>query len=295
MRSALVIFAAPAPAPALAAETSLSVAMKPTLVSSVLMLVATLCWPVYAVELPTLPDALGQWYKPLNKRQVWLHTMFGLRREMQAVEEYVARGDAQRATKWVEAFVRHYGSIGEMVPDWSDELDLDALGDYEVAAKAADAGALAAAGRDLRRTCTSCHRDYRALAAARYRSADFSDLKVGELAFGQAMEELSRTVNRIQIAVADARWSAAEENLAGLEDRLAELGGSCGGCHRDEPPVARILGPGTQQGLDALRREIAARDPRAAGRRLGAIAVEVCARCHGVHRTLYGLQQRISR
>ena len=47
--------------------------------------------PVYAgdsmsLEIP--PAVLEKWYKPANKRQVWLHTMFRLRREMQAIDEY---------------------------------------------------------------------------------------------------------------------------------------------------------------------------------------------------------------
>ena len=34
-----------------------------------------------------LPESLARWYKPENKRQVWLHTMFAMRRELQAVRE----------------------------------------------------------------------------------------------------------------------------------------------------------------------------------------------------------------
>ena len=42
----------------------------------------------------TLPPAsIAQWYKPQNERQVWLHTMFGLRRSMTAIQEYVALED----------------------------------------------------------------------------------------------------------------------------------------------------------------------------------------------------------
>ena len=43
----------------------------------------------------TPPIELAKWYKPENKRQVWLHTMFKLRREMQAVEFYAQQQDAE--------------------------------------------------------------------------------------------------------------------------------------------------------------------------------------------------------
>ena len=35
-----------------------------------------------------LPESLAEWYKPKNERQVWLHTMFAMRRELQAIAEY---------------------------------------------------------------------------------------------------------------------------------------------------------------------------------------------------------------
>ena len=52
--------------------------------------------PAYAepmVSLKKPPASLEQWYKPANKRQVWLHTMFRLRREMQAIAEYAKQDD----------------------------------------------------------------------------------------------------------------------------------------------------------------------------------------------------------
>ena len=39
------------------------------------------------------PASLEKWYKPANERQVWLHTMFRLRREMQAISEYAEKNE----------------------------------------------------------------------------------------------------------------------------------------------------------------------------------------------------------
>ena len=38
------------------------------------------------------PESLAQWYKPANKRQVWLHTLFRLRREILTVFDYTLLG-----------------------------------------------------------------------------------------------------------------------------------------------------------------------------------------------------------
>ena len=48
-----------------------------------------------ALMLP--PTSLAQWYKPANKRQVWLHNMFKLRRELQAVVEYASSAQTQES------------------------------------------------------------------------------------------------------------------------------------------------------------------------------------------------------
>ena len=51
----------------------------------------------------TPPPILAQWYKPQNKRQVWLHNMFKLRREMQAIEFYAQRQDSKNIKEKVFA------------------------------------------------------------------------------------------------------------------------------------------------------------------------------------------------
>ena len=56
----------------------------------------------------TPPTVLAKWYKPENKRQVWLHNMFKLRREMQAVKFYAQNQDAELMNKWALQLNEHY-------------------------------------------------------------------------------------------------------------------------------------------------------------------------------------------
>ena len=73
------------------------------------------------------PKELAQWYKPENKRQVWLHNMFKLRREMQAVQFYAEQKDSKHLKKWALAFNEHYLKIGKMMPTWNKKLDVATL------------------------------------------------------------------------------------------------------------------------------------------------------------------------
>lgn len=255
--------------------------------------------PLYAADdmgVPQLPQSLGQWYKPANKRQVWLHTMFALRRELQATHQAVAAQDAKRAKAWGQRLLEHYRKLAEMVPEWQGQLDLDEAQRLEQALTEARLEDVNAAARRLARSCRSCHREFRALAAARFRSPDFSGLSFSaadgkQRTHAEQMELLSQTTNGIKIALEDGVWPEASEQLGRLRQELEVLGQGCDTCHADSPPKARILGADTQQQLERLADAIRAQDTKNAEASLGEVAVGVCARCHGVHRTLSDLRQ----
>lgn len=237
-----------------------------------------------------LPASLAQWYKPQNKRQVWLHTMFGMRRELQAVLEYAEAGDVERLKKWSDRLTKHYRRIPEMVPEWSDEVETGAADRLDQAAEDGDLSAAVQTAKQLGRSCRSCHREFRALAAARFRSPDFSAIRVGDMSHSDAMKALTRSVNSIKIAADDDLWEKATDAAETLRGQLSELKTSCQSCHKDKQPAERILGADTAMELERLTQHLAAKDLKRSGRSLGTAAVIVCARCHGVHRTLYDLR-----
>ncbi|MET0105966.1 MAG: cytochrome c [Sedimenticola sp.] len=251
-----------------------------------------------ALTLP--PQSIAEWYKPLNERQVWLHTMFGLRREMQAVSEYTQLKDRKLLAKWSGKLAAHYRKISEMVPEWEDELNLAALNSLEAAVAAGDFPGVMKAQRKLGQSCKSCHREYRAVTAALYRTPDFSrqviaNRRSGEKqAYGDAMKGMSVLVNRIKISMDDGRTGTAIEILYDFGDRLGDLANSCVSCHEDEGAVERVLGDAAKKSLVELAEGVHKENPKGAGRALGAIAVQVCATCHSVHRTGYDLTRFIS-
>ena len=246
------------------------------------------------------PASLSQWYKPANKRQVWLHNMFKLRRELQAVTEYADLRDRPRTEKWALRLVEHYRKIGEMVPEWEEELEPRWADHLEAAARKGDFAAVRKAARKLKRSCNSCHREYRALTAALYRAPNFGSAKVKsretgkEQAYRETMQGLSVLVNRIKIAVEDERGQVALHALSSLRERLGDLGESCSQCHEQSQAKERILGADNTKLLIVLGDRIRAQEKKAAGRELGTAAVVICARCHGVHRTLYNLKEAIA-
>lgn len=257
--------------------------------------------PVFSVEksLSLPPDSLSQWYKPASERQVWLHTMFSLRREMQAVGEYARLGDRERLLKWSRKLAGHYRKISEMVPEWKDELDESSLDHLLAAAEKGEFSKVEKSLRKLGQTCKSCHREFRAVTAALFRVPDFRSAKIENRRTGESkgyadsMQTISVLLNRVKIAIEDDRTEAAISALYDFGDNLGDLNNSCGSCHKDAGAVQRVLGDEAKSSLVKLATGVHKSNSKDAGRALGAIAVQVCAKCHSVHRTSYDLSQFI--
>ncbi len=253
------------------------------------------------IKLSKPPASIAQWYQPQNQRQVWLHTMFRLRREFQAIGDYAALEDNAGLIKWSERLVKDYKSIAEMVPEWSDEIDSKWADNLLKAARQGDYAAVAKAQRELGKTCNSCHNEYRAVTAALYRTPGYEDIQVEieetmeELSYDKLMQSLSREMNRLIIALDDGHTEKARQSSENLSTGLKDLGSSCSNCHQDDYPRERILGEQNQKLLTDLTAGIGSVTVNDSQKLLGEAAVEICARCHAIHRTANDLVQKMKK
>ena len=281
--------------------------MKFVSVGLFLLLLSVWFSPVHAERIISLkepPASLEQWYKPANKRQVWLHTMFKLRREMQAIAEYAEQGDSafdNRAAmqKWIERLDKDYNKIADMVPEWEEAIKPRLLPELEMFAEKGDKHRLKKTLKMIKRTCDDCHTYYQPLVTATYRSPYYEDIKLkddsGETqSFEDNMEQLSESVNLTLIALDDGRNDVAMQASKNLAAQLDRLGGSCSSCHKDDAyPQERILGKATRQRLDKLQANISEGHVKDSQKLMGEIAVTVCARCHNTHRIVSDLRNAL--
>jgi cytochrome c556 len=251
------------------------------------------------VSLKQPPASLEQWYKPANKRQVWLHTMFKLRREMQAVRENAKSGDKVATQKWIKRLDKHYNDIADMVPEWEKEIKPRLLDDLEMFADKGDTYRLNKTLKMIKRTCDDCHTVYQPLVTAIYRSPYYDDIKLKDaagktLSFEENMEQLSDSVNGTLIALDDGHNNIALQASKKLVEQLHVLGDSCSGCHKDDAyPQERILGKATQQRFEKLQKNISEGKVKDSQKLMGEIAVTICARCHNVHRIVSDLRNAL--
>ena len=218
------------------------------------LVVGTCTAPAYAgtpISLDTPPASLEKWYKPVNKRHVWLHTMFRLRREMQAINEYAKQKDPLGMEKWINRLEEDYNKIAEMVPEWEEEIKPRLLPELEMFAEKGDTLRVAKTRKMIQRTCDDCHSIYQPLVTAMYRSPHYDDIQVKDIngipqSFEDNMEDLSESVNRILIALDDGHKPIALQASQNLAGQLQNLADSCNSCHKkDEYPRERILGKAT--------------------------------------------------
>ncbi len=258
--------------------------------------------PAYAepmVSLKQPPASLEQWYKPANKRQVWLHTMFRLRREMQAIAEYAEQNDQKAMEKWIKRLDKDYNKIADMVPEWKKEIKPKLLPELKMFAEKGDMYRVGKTLKMIKRTCNDCHTYYQPLVTATYRSPHYDEIKLKDSSgkmqsFEDNMEQLSESVNRILIALDDANDAVALRASKELSEQLQVLGQSCDACHKDDMyPKERILGEATRQRFESLYTNISNKRVKDSQKLMGKIAVTVCARCHNTHRIVNNLRNAL--
>lgn len=248
----------------------------------------------------TPPAELAQWYKPENKRQVWLHNMFKLRRELQAVEYYAQNSDSEHLNKWSTRLQEHYLIIADMVPQWQKKLAVSTINSLQDNSVNKNYSAVLDNVKQLQENCNACHNDYQAITALTYRAPDFSAIKLDinvdekqqEVSYVDHMKTLTKQVNQIKIASEDGLTDLALSSLHGLKENMTNLGETCVNCHkkqRDMYPSAAM-----NKTLVSLESAISSGTLKQQGRALGTLAVQACATCHGTHRLAFGAKQKLN-
>lgn len=242
--------------------------------------------------LKTPPKALAKWYKPENKRQVWLHNMFQLRREIQAVNYYAQNQDSEHVEKWLSKLNSHYLKISDMVPQWQRKLAPQILVDLQQQLKDENYRGVINLTKQLQQNCDSCHQDYQAITALTYRTPDFSAIELtSQLTFKEQMHRLSEQVNQIKISSEDGVTKMALQSLDKLEKGMTSLGETCVACHKSGRSYPSVE---MHKTISRLKHNLVNGRLKEQGRDLGTLAVLACAQCHGTHKLAFSMKTKLN-
>jgi len=240
------------------------------------------------------PEELAKWYKPENKRQVWLHNMFKLRREMQAISLYSDLKHDQNLKKWSKDFREHYLKISTMVPSWSNKLNIEALNNLKLAVESNEYETVSKSLNVLKESCNSCHNDYRAITAAKYRAPDFNNIILKDRStFSEHMLKLNKNVNAIKIASSDGFKEVSIKSVNELEAAMYDLGATCLNCHKQSKQI--YPDESIKLSLTDLKNTLKSGTLKQQGRTLGTLAVQACANCHSIHRLSFDIKSILNK
>ena len=253
------------------------------------------------ITISKAPASIKQWYQPTNKEQVWLNTMYNLRRQMQAIGEYAAYEDKKHLVAWSKRFSKDYNAIGKMVPEWADELETKWVTKLVKAAQKGDFKTVTDTQQKIAKTCSGCHKEYRATTAVQYRAPDFDQLRIEdgetmeELSIKQSMRGLGLTLERMKIAFEDERPDVASDSFELFNLRLEDLTTSCSSCHKTDKQRQYLFSTDTILQVEKLGKLIEAKKLKEGHKLLSKIEKEVCTTCHSIHRTLADVSEFINK
>lgn len=265
------------------------------LLLSLMVLTAVLIYKhVGKVKLVAVPpQSLAQWYKPENKRHVWLHNMFKLRREMQAVGHYAEVKNAEELDLWMGRLSEHYGKIAEMVPEWERRLDRGLMQKLVVTQKASQFEKIPALLDELQVGCDSCHDRYRVVTALLFRAPDFHALgSESSDELSKSMVALNQSVNQIKVAFEAGDSARSLVAFGDLEQGIEKLGSLCVQCHEHLPKV--YPDKTVTSAMAELKQHLQSGNIKEQGKSLGTVAVIACAQCHGTHRIAADVRRLLS-
>lgn len=240
------------------------------------------------VKLP--PESIAQWYKPEHKRQAWLHNMFTLNQEMQAIKYYASIRNEKMLAHWSESLNEHYQKIKEMVPEWGGRLNQKAVQLLLDRQQAGDFAQIPLALEAVQESCDACHLQFRAVTANLYRAPDFTGMQLNETdTLKASMQSLNADINIIKIAMQAEDQSRALVTLERLRTGMDEMGALCENCHTFSPetyPDDAMI-----NSLDTLQVQLTLGSLKQQGKALDELTVGACAQCHGTHRIVYDTRQ----
>jgi len=233
-----------------------------------------------------LPQSLAQYYE--TKPSLYLIKMFELSESMVGITVNIQQGDMENASKYSNEFSQNYEHSAEMVPEWQEYYDLDAVDKIGTALEINNIPGVFDAMGEVGATCTGCHVENNPAVWNKYNWNDFRDLKMNtpqgpqQWVYAKNMYLLAG-YDGIGINIKQGNPSAANQSFYLFKTMFYNMSDTCKSCHTSEPRY--YVSEDVQTMIDEMGEKINAGDSAnlsaADGIRQG-IGME-CYRCHVLH------------
>lgn len=244
----------------------------------------------YVVKKP--PESLDKFYPPKSEKPEWIQQMHKISGHFGGAFVDVGEEDWENAEKHADQLVEAYKKASEMVPEWKDYFDHEAVKAFAEAMKTRDPAKIGKSARAVGATCGKCHTENYVAVWTRYHWPSLKSVKITdpiiekEVKYRNYMHILSSTFKGVTVNFGEGQYDRALKAAGRLKKRLIELRSTCSKCHVTDTVKQFFVGEPVIQAVDALKTELAADKPNAGNfwKNVGIIGKQACKMCHLTHR-----------
>ena len=238
------------------------------------------------------PKSMDKLYPPISKEQKWVHLMHKLSGHFGGVFVDMKEQDWENAEKHADQLVDAYKEASDLVPEWKDYFDHDAVKKFATEVKTHDPEKIDKAGAPVGKTCGKCHAEQYVAVWTKYQWPSIELIKltdpVGEKEFkyGKYMWLLVGSLNGMTVNFGEGQYDRSKKALGDFKKQYMELKSVCSKCHTGDTVKQFFVGEDITKAFKDLDTELSAAKPNPANfwKNVETVSNEGCKKCHLTHR-----------
>lgn len=237
-----------------------------------------------------LPTSLDKYYKNTQPQPPeYLIKMFELGESMQGIGVNIQQGDIPNAKKSYAAFYQNYKNSANMVPEWKEYYDVNAVEKMGASLDNGNIQAVFESMGQIGASCVKCHTEKMTPVWNKYNWMDFSKITMDtpnpsepKLPWAQAkLKYMVIGFDGIGVNIKNGNQSGAKQSFVLFSAMFDSMNATCASCHPSPP--GHYVGAEVRAMINKMGEEINVGNlSEAEGIRQG-IGMESCYRCHVLH------------
>ena len=237
-----------------------------------------------------LPQSLDQYYQSVPPQPPeYLLKMYELGGTMVGISVNIQQEDMANATKSYAAFYENYKNSAEMVPEWKDYYDNEAVERMGDALETGDIPGVFQSMGEVGAGCANCHKDTMPAVWSKYIWKDFREVMINtpnpeepQLPWAAAkMKYLVAGFDGIGINIKQGNQAGAQQSFELFTEMFNNTKQACGACHATERRY--YVSDDIMGMINTLGQEIDAGNLTAAENIRQGIGAQSCYACHVLH------------
>lgn len=245
------------------------------------------------------PASLDQLYPPKSLESKWIQQMHAISGNFGGVFVDMREKDWENAEKQAAQLIESYKKTAEMISEWKDYFDHDAVKAFAEAVKTRDPEKIGKAAGPVGKTCNKCHEEQIVGVWTRYHWPSVEHMKITdpvdekEMEYGKYMGAINGAFKGVTVNFGEGQYDRALKSADVFKKRLMELKSTCSKCHVTDNVKQFFVGDEVAKAMDAMRAELAAPkpDPAKFWKSVGDIGKQSCKMCHLTHRSYAIIQE----